>query len=483
VSCVRKQNRCEVKRQCCKFFGASVFVIVEITVLYVYTLIKTISNIKIKHAQVSDCATYSDSAAWCDVSNSTKDTRQCTHQLRVGVETCRESRWSLTDRRIQGQTLLLITCLLAAPLFLCLHNTHGRRDSKHHPFLPYPAGMSSYDDDYQPRPRRHRDNRPPYPDDGPSSSAAFPTAPDAPPAATSSSSLPPPPLGSAIKQEGSRNRKAHLHPEFPDEASFLNTRSHDLERKNRPDERRFREKRDGYESDEGERHRKAATMSSRKPRYDDEESELPPRSSRRRGEGDMYGRAPPRDDQYEDRDRRRPPPRRRDDDDESLPPRRKGPRDGVEYGADPIKPKRRQTERELPRRRERDDDDRRRRDKYEEYSDEDDYRPRRRRSEEPPRRKREDRYDDYDEAPRRRRDDVSRRDEPDRRRDRDRSRRRHSDDDYDDRRGGRDRDRAPKEIKVGKYDVGPWLEKGQKYYGVVAPIVTPMIMNYMRKKK
>jgi hypothetical protein len=78
-----------------------------------------------------------------------------------------------------------------------------------------------------------------------------------------------------------------------------------------------------------------------------------------------------------------------------------------------------------------------------------------------------------------------RRDEPDRRRDRDRSRRRYSDDDYDDRRGGsgRDRDRAPKEIKVGKYDVGPWLEKGQKYYGVLAPIVTPMVMNYMRKKK
>jgi hypothetical protein len=351
--------------------------------------------------------------------------------------------------------------------------------------------MSSYDDDYQPRPRRHRDNRPPYPvgpdDDFASApgTAAFPTAPDAPPAATSSSSLPPPPLGSAIKREGSRNRKAHLHPEFPDEASFLSPRSHDLERKDRQDERRFREKRDGYESDEGERHRKAATMSSRKPRYDDEESELPLRSSRRRGEGDMYGRPPPRDDQYEDRERRRPPPRRRDDDDESLPPRRKGPREGVEYGADPIKPKRRQTEREPPRRRERDDDDRRRRDKYDEPSDDEDYRPRRRRSEEPPRRRRDDRYDDYEEPPRRRRDDPMRRDEPDRRRDRDRSRRRYSDDDYDDRRGGsgRDRDRAPKEIKVGKYDVGPWLEKGQKYYGVLAPIVTPMVMNYMRKKK
>lgn len=342
--------------------------------------------------------------------------------------------------------------------------------------------MSSYDDDYhQPRPRRHRDRdiRPPYPvgpDDfaPPPSGAPVPSAPDAPPAAGSSSSLPPPPLGSAIKREGSRSRKAHLHPEFPDEASYLNSRSHDLERKNRPDERRFRDKRDNYESDEGERHRKAATMSGRRPRYDDEETDLPPRGSRRRGE-DMYGRPPPRDDRDDDRDRRRPQRRRDDyDDDESLPPRRKGPRDGVEYGADPIKPKRRQTEREPPRRRDRDDDDRRRRDKYDDYSDDDDYRPRRRRSEEPPRpRRRDDRYDDD----RRRRDKYE---EPERRRDK--SRRRYSDDDYDDRR--RDRDRgAPKEIKVGKYDVGPWLEKGQKYYGVLAPIVTPMVMNYMKKKK
>ncbi|TLD07976.1 hypothetical protein E2P81_ATG10281 [Venturia nashicola] len=337
--------------------------------------------------------------------------------------------------------------------------------------------MSSYDDDYQPRPRRHRDNRPPYPvgpDDGfsPPTGAAFPAAPDAPPAATSSSSLPPPPLGSAIKREGSRNRKAHLHPEFPDEASYLNTRSKDLERKNRPDDRRFREKRDGYESDEGERHRRA-TMSSRRPRYDDEETDLPPRGSRRRGDGDMYGRPPPRDDPYDDRDRRRPP-RRRDDDEDSLPPRRKGPRDGVEYGADPIKPTRRQTEREPPRRRDH-DDDRRRRDKYDDRSDDDDYRPRRRRSEEPPRRRRDDRYSDYDEPPRRRRDEGG-----DRRRDRDRSRRRYSDDDYDDRR--RDRDRPPKEIKVGKYDVGPWVEKGQKYYGVLAPVLTPIVMNYMRSQ-
>lgn len=347
-------------------------------------------------------------------------------------------------------------------------------------------GMSTYDDDYQPRPRRHhRETRPPYPDDGfPAPLAGnIPTAPDAPPAAapgaTSSSSLPPPPLGSAIKREGSRSRKAHLHPEFPDEASYLNTRSHDLERKNRPDERRFREKRDGYESDEGERHRRAMA-SSRRPRYDDEDDLPPPPRDRRRRDkdrdADMYGRPPPRDDPYDDR--RRPPPRRRHDysDEESLPPRRKGPRDGVEYGAEPIKPRRHNTEREPPRRRERDPEDRpRRRDKYDDYSDDEDYRPRRRRSEEPPRRRRDDRYDDYDDEPRR-----PRRDDYGRRKDRDRSRRRYSDDEYDDRRRG---DKPPKEIKVGKYDVGPWLEKGQKYYGVVAPIVTPMVMNYLKKKK
>lgn len=336
--------------------------------------------------------------------------------------------------------------------------------------------MSSYaDDDYQPRPRRHREPRPPYPDDAfsPPPAGPIPTAPDAPPAAPhgSSSSLPPPPLGSAIKRDGSRSRKAHLKPEFPDEVSYLNGRSHDLERKNRPDERRFREKRDGYESDEGERHRKAMA-SGRRPRYDDEDDLPPPPRGSRRRDPDMYGRPPPRDDPYENRDRRRPPPRRREtySDDESLPPRRKGPRDGVEYGADPIKPKRRDTERGPPRRR--DPEERRRRDKYDDYSDDSDYRPRRRRSEEPPRRR--DRRDDYDDEPRR-----PRRDDPGRRRDR--SRRRYSDDEYDDRR--RDRDRPPKEIKVGKYDVGPWIEKGQKYYGVVAPIVTPMVMNYLRKKK
>ncbi|KAI3481318.1 hypothetical protein L1887_56416 [Cichorium endivia] len=175
--------------------------------------------------------------------------------------------------------------------------------------------MSAYDDDYEPRPRRHRDPSP-----RPILTSAsllrpagpIPAAPDAPPAAsTSANSLPPPPLGSAIKREGSRNRKAHLKPEFPDEASFLNARSHDLEGKNRANDRRFREKRDGYEDDEGERHRRAMAPG-RRPRYDDEDDlPPPPRGSRRRDRdppADMYGRPPPRDDPYDDRERRRPPP-------------------------------------------------------------------------------------------------------------------------------------------------------------------------------
>ena len=38
-------------------------------------------------------------------------------------------------------------------------------------------------------------------------------------------------------------------------------------------------------------------------------------------------------------------------------------------------------------------------------------------------------------------------------------------------------------MKVGKYDVGPALDKGQKYYTTLAPILTPIVMNYLRGKK
>ena len=47
--------------------------------------------------------------------------------------------------------------------------------------------------------------------------------------------------------------------------------------------------------------------------------------------------------------------------------------------------------------------------------------------------------------------------------------------------------RAPREIKVGKYDIGPYVEEGQKHYKKYAPILTPIVMNlaknYMSSRK
>lgn len=38
-------------------------------------------------------------------------------------------------------------------------------------------------------------------------------------------------------------------------------------------------------------------------------------------------------------------------------------------------------------------------------------------------------------------------------------------------------------MKIGNMDVGPMLDKGQKYYGTIAPILTPLVMNYLKNKK
>lgn len=40
----------------------------------------------------------------------------------------------------------------------------------------------------------------------------------------------------------------------------------------------------------------------------------------------------------------------------------------------------------------------------------------------------------------------------------------------------RDR-REPRSIKLGKYDIGPYVDQGQKHYKTLAPIVTPIVMN------
>ncbi|RMY87609.1 hypothetical protein D0861_05279 [Hortaea werneckii] len=374
-----------------------------------------------------------------------------------------------------------------------------------------PVKEQTYDDydNYEPRPRP-RAHRPPPPDldpYGPPPPGAIPVdsyhAPPPypssqrdggrPPPPAGASDLPPPPMGealkrrpSAMKREGSRSRVPNMRPEFPDEGSV----APDLERKTRRRDREFRDKRDGYESDEGETLR-AAKPKRRGGGYDDDRGPPPARR------GGRY------DDEFDDRG---PPPRRRKDDFDDYddpPPRRRGGGRPVEYGSDPVPVKRRDTDggRRPPPRSRRDD-----------YSDsEDDYSrpppPRRHRSyDDGKRRGGRDKYGDdriydsddrEDRDRRRRRQDIYDRDRAARRRDRSRGDRRGGgrySDEYDsedsyDRRDRRDRrrdrsrrgNRPPKEIKIGKYDIGPYVEKGQKHWGTVAPIVTPVVMNMAKK--
>lgn len=309
--------------------------------------------------------------------------------------------------------------------------------------------------------------------------------------------LPAPPLGPslkpALKREGSRSRLSpDDRPQFPDEASYLGGRAPDAEVKNGPRERLFRDQRDGYESEEGENHKSSKyTPRNRMPRSNDDDLAYDDR--KRRPRRNTNNHVPPPESAisgasrggYDDA----PPPRRRRDrddrrdydyDDESPPPRRRGPRPPpVEYGAEPIPTRQRSERRPRPRR------------DYDEYSDDEDYRPRRRRgasadghgrrprdyddgpyySDEPRRR----RNDDYDRAPMRRRDSSRRRrddyyDDYDRYDDRDR-----------DRRHGRDSRPPPKEIRIGKYDIGPWIEQGKKHWTTVAPILTPIVLAQIRK--
>ena len=57
---------------------------------------------------------------------------------------------------------------------------------------------------------------------------------------------------SAMKRSGNQRCVPHFRPQFPDEASYLGSNAPDLETKNRRHHREFRERRDGYESAEGE---------------------------------------------------------------------------------------------------------------------------------------------------------------------------------------------------------------------------------------
>lgn len=391
-------------------------------------------------------------------------------------------------------------------------NSRQRGGDAYPPPPPYPAsGTGSGVDDRHPRQARYDSN---------GGGQMLPGQGD----------LPPPPMGdalnrrpSAMKREGSRSRVPHLKPEFPDEASYLGSTAPDLERKNGRRAKAFRERRDGYESDEGEVLRKDK-RSRRPPPPEDDFADEAPRRSRPRDDRPPWGATPVRDerpppgatpsngppsrqDSYDGRRRRteyddeprRPrrrndyddagPPRRRDDyyDDRDPPRRRRGDYDDydekpqrrrsdrpVEYGSAPI-PARRATDagRNRPSRR---------RDDYDDYSDADeDYRRRRPRSHEDSARPRraepyDDRYYDSDDRDTRRR------------RGGDRDPRRRYEDDYDDYdrhdrrdKDRRDRRRPPRKIEIGGYDIGPLVDKGQKHYSTVAPLVTPLVINMAKK--
>lgn len=352
--------------------------------------------------------------------------------------------------------------------------------------------MSNYDDYDDPRSGGRYDDRGRAPPPYPASAAPFNdySTPGQP---QHGADVPPPPMGeqlnrpSAMKRSGSQSRVPHLQPQFPDEASYLGSHAPDLEAKNRRHHREFRDKRDGYESEEGENHRRSKYGDSRGDRGD-------PRGDPRGGGGQRGGgyderdRPPRRRTHDEEEPRRRKDKERDRDRDYDDPPSRHRKRDppGVEYGSDPVPAvKRSQTDRDGRRRRKDDYDD------EDDYDDRDRRRPERRRSHDDTRRRRRD-YDDDDRSDYNR-DDRRRRDRSRDDRRRDRSRRRDDDDDseYDDRRsrrdGDRDRDRRrrssapPKEVKIGDYDIGPLLEKGKKHYGTIAPIITPFAMSMARK--
>ena len=401
--------------------------------------------------------------------------------------------------------------------------------------------MSAYGDDYGERQPRSRDDnpRPPYPTPSQAPGDDYgrqprqpyydndnlPPPPPGPPPGAGGTNVPPPPMGeqlhrrpSAMKREGSRGRVPNLHPEFPDQASYLGSTAPDLEAKNRAQHRRFRDMRDGYESDEGETLRKNKTPRGppgggppdagagvdprqRPPRdpYDDR-GPPPPYDGSGRGpppRSRTYDddRAPPRRrDRDRDYDDDLPPPRRRKDrdyDDDPPPPRRRRDPPDVEYGSEPIPVRRSRSERQLQRPKPS------RRDDYDDDDDDDRRRPaptRHRSQDDAQRRRRRDDDDggrDYRDDPRRRND----RDRDDRRRakSRDRDRRRYSDEESDygdrrDRRDRRDRDRdrdrrskPPSQMKIGDYDVGPLLDKGKRNWGTLAPVVTPIVMNMAKK--
>lgn len=248
---------------------------------------------------------------------------------------------------------------------------------------------------------------------------------------------------SSMKREGSRSRVPHLRPEFDE----VGSNAPDLERKNRPADRKFRDKRDGYESDEGEAHRRS-TRDRRRRDYDDDSSEhKPPRR----------------------RDEKLEPSRRREHGYDNEPPRRS--RNDHDYRHAPESSRQYDSDRRRDRRRDYSSDSESDRDRHphRRHSAGDD---RRYRSDGRREKARDDHYRDSDDRDaRRRREEIY---------DRDRETRRS------DGRHGRDRDvpepaRAPRHIKVGKYDIGPYVEQGEKHYKTFAPMLKPIVMDMAKQ--
>ncbi|KAL9106209.1 MAG: hypothetical protein Q9227_008742 [Pyrenula ochraceoflavens] len=240
-------------------------------------------------------------------------------------------------------------------------------------------------------------------------------------------------------------------PELRDDSSAI----HDLERKNTEANKKFRHKRDGYLSDEGEK-MKESKKGKASASYSDDDGPDPRGPSRRHTE-DYAPRHKGRD-YYDDRDE----PRRR-------------PRDYDEYEP----PRRSNTTRD------------RDRDRHRHHDDYESPRPRRRyddddrgyRSDGRPSRKGH--GDGYGSDRGHRRhgrsvDDYDRRDR-DRYGGRDRY---YSDRDRDYDRRDRDRDRKKKGgLSLNAKDIGRYVETGQKHYQTVAPIVNQLAKMYMDRKK
>jgi len=320
---------------------------------------------------------------------------------------------------------------------------------------------------------------------------------DAPPAYSSSSSaqapradydrqqpIPPPPFGNPPRADNVPRARPH----FPDQPANMNPSYQDPVHHSRSPAEKHRRRRDAYQDSDPKDSRRRRDVA-----QSDSESDNQPRRHREHQPSPRRSRREPVYDDDEPTRRRRP---KGDDKDLSNYERsRRDPTDrhrrtkdydDGDAAAAASAAAAAAYDREMLRRR-----DPERRDRRNHYSDEleSDDLGRRRRSVDRGYDTTSRRRDDYDRGyhtdsreARKRREAIYDRDREARRSDR-RSRYYSDEEEF----GNRRREaREPREIKVGKYDIGPYVEKGQKHYKTFAPIVTPIVMNlaktYMAQK-